>query len=69
MSLNTPTSAPSAHDTSPVTSSSSKSGKLEDRRNKTLLNILPKLPSSDSLSNSPGPGSPSNNSLTSCTLF
>lgn len=32
--------------------------KSEDRKSKVLLNILPKLPSTDSLSNSPGPGSP-----------
>ncbi|XP_030756214.1 oxysterol-binding protein-related protein 8 [Sitophilus oryzae] len=32
--------------------------KSEDRKSRILLNILPKLPSTDSLSNSPGPGSP-----------
>ncbi|CAG9759547.1 unnamed protein product [Ceutorhynchus assimilis] len=30
----------------------------KDKKSKILLNILPKLPSTDSLSNSPGPGSP-----------
>lgn len=30
----------------------------EDKKTKTLIHILPKLPSSDSLSNSPGPASP-----------
>ncbi|RZC36626.1 oxysterol-binding protein-related protein 8, partial [Asbolus verrucosus] len=42
----------------PATPSSTKCGKLDDKRARTLLNILPKLPSSDSLSNSPGPASP-----------
>lgn len=30
----------------------------EDKKSKTIVHILPKLPSSDSLSNSPGPASP-----------
>ncbi|KAF7287501.1 hypothetical protein GWI33_001461 [Rhynchophorus ferrugineus] len=32
--------------------------KNDDRKSRILLNIVPKLPSTDSLSNSPGPGSP-----------
>lgn len=41
-----------------------KSGKTIDdskRSTRTLLNIVPKLPSTDSLCNSPGPASPGNN--------
>lgn len=32
--------------------------KNDERKSRILLNIVPKLPSTDSLSNSPGPGSP-----------
>lgn len=46
-----------------ATTPTSKSSKTDDRRSRTLLNILPKLPSSDSLSNSPGPASPGKNLL------
>lgn len=35
-----------------------KNPKSEDKKSRVILNILPKLPSTDSLSNSPGPGSP-----------
>lgn len=35
-----------------------KNVKTEEKKTKALLNILPKLPSSDSLTNSPGPASP-----------
>lgn len=35
-----------------------KNPKSEDKKSRVVLNILPKLPSTDSLSNSPGPGSP-----------
>lgn len=37
--------------------------KSDEKKGRTLLNILPKLPSSDSLSNSPGPGSPGKKNL------
>lgn len=40
------------------TSSISKNNKAEERKSRTVLQILPKLPSNDSLSNSPGPSSP-----------
>ena len=50
--------------TQPVTSPSAKTAKPEEKKSRTLLNILPKLPSSDSLSNSPGPASPGNFTLT-----
>ena len=39
--------------------STPKNVKVEDKKTKTLLHILPKLPSNDSL-NSPGPASPGN---------
>lgn len=32
--------------------------KNDEKKSRVILNILPKLPSTDSLSNSPGPGSP-----------
>ncbi|XP_066158648.1 oxysterol-binding protein-related protein 8 isoform X1 [Euwallacea fornicatus] len=37
---------------------STKPSKNEERKSRVILNILPKLPSTDSLSNSPVPGSP-----------
>lgn len=37
--------------------SAGKHGKIEEKKSR-LLHILPKLPSTDSLSNSPGPSSP-----------
>lgn len=65
MSANTgPQNAvPSNPETSVLTSPSSGKGtpahpRSEERKSRVLLNILPKLPSTDSLSNSPGPGSP-----------
>lgn len=39
------------------TPSAGKHGKTEEKKSR-LLHILPKLPSTDSLSNSPGPASP-----------
>ncbi|XP_022901207.1 oxysterol-binding protein-related protein 8 isoform X1 [Onthophagus taurus] len=43
--------------------STPKGGKCEEKKSKTLLHIIPKLPSSDSLSNSPGPASPGKENL------
>lgn len=42
-----------------LNTSTPKNVKVEDKKTKTLLHILPKLPSNDSL-NSPGPASPGN---------
>lgn len=45
-------------DTQTVLVSTPKTIKSEEKKSKTFLNILPRLPSSDSLTNSPGPASP-----------
>lgn len=42
----------------PPNVTSLKNAKMEEKKAKALLHILPKLPSSDSLTNSPGPASP-----------
>ncbi|XP_019880749.1 oxysterol-binding protein-related protein 8 [Aethina tumida] len=44
------------------------SAKSDEKRTKALLNILPKLPSNDSLSNSPGPASPGVTNIMEKTL-
>lgn len=49
--------AHSGTDQAGSTSSVVKHGKTEEKKSR-LLHILPKLPSTDSLSNSPGPSSP-----------
>lgn len=55
-----PNSSQAAHsgtDTAVSTPSTGKHVKTEEKKSR-LLHILPKLPSTDSLSNSPGPSSP-----------
>lgn len=54
-----PTSPSSSHVSTdpyvfPTTPGSVKSMKSEERKSRALSNIMPKLPSSDSLSNTPG---------------
>lgn len=53
--------ATQSSDTQSLNVSTPKSAKPEEKKSKALLNILPKLPSSDSLTNSPGPASPGMN--------
>lgn len=59
--MSSPTGAGNINESKGMTSptnTTSRGVQSDEKKSKTILQILPKLPSSESLSNSPGPASP-----------